>query len=62
MEVIIMEPPSDLPIDEPLIVEPSDDDDDLIDRLIETNSQFRAMLAKSKASPTTPYIPEFRDP
>ena len=36
-----------------------DEDDDLVDRLIETNPKFREMLAKSKASPREPFVPEF---
>ena len=39
-----------------------DEDDDLIDRLIETNPKFRAMLARSKASPREPFVPEFDKP
>jgi hypothetical protein len=35
-------------------LEPADDDD-LIDRLIESNSSFRAMVAESKLSPRRPF-------
>ena len=31
------------------------DDDDLVDRLIESNPSFRALIAKSKASPRRPF-------
>ena len=31
------------------------DDDDLIDRLLESNSEFRALVEKSKASPRKPF-------
>ena len=31
------------------------DDDDLIDRLLESNSSFRALVKKSKASPRRPF-------
>ena len=41
-------------------LEPADDDD-LVDRLIETNPKFRAMLAKAKASPTKPFDPSIGD-
>jgi hypothetical protein len=61
MEVMIMDLPCEPPIDDPLIVDPPDDDDDLIDRLIETNPEFRAMLAKAKASPSKPFDPAIGD-
>jgi hypothetical protein len=32
-----------------------DEDDDLVDRLIETNPAFRALVQKSKASPRKPF-------
>jgi hypothetical protein len=32
-----------------------DDDDDLVDRLLESNPSFRALVAKSKASPRQPF-------
>jgi len=32
-----------------------DDDDDLIDRLLESNPSFRALVEKSKASPRRPF-------
>jgi hypothetical protein len=32
-----------------------DEDDDLVDRLIETNPAFRALIQKSKASPRKPF-------
>jgi hypothetical protein len=38
-----------------------DEDDDLVDRLIETNPKFREMLAKSKAGPTFPFVPGSAD-
>lgn len=38
-------------------LEPADDDD-LIDRLLESNPSFRAMVAKSKASPRRPFLPQ----
>jgi hypothetical protein len=56
-----MEPPLEPPVDEPLIIDPTDDDDDLIESLIETNAKFRALLAKSKASPTIPFDPKIGD-
>jgi hypothetical protein len=31
------------------------DEDDLVDRLIETNPAFRALIQKSKASPRKPF-------
>ena len=40
---------------------PYDEDDDLVDRLIETNADFRALLAKSKASGRMPFIPRTLD-
>ena len=36
-------------------IQASDQDDDLIDRLIETNQEFRDLLAKSLASGTKPF-------
>jgi len=35
-------------------IDPSDDDD-LIDRLIASNTRFRDLVAKSKASPRSPF-------
>jgi hypothetical protein len=32
-----------------------DEDEDLVDRLIETNPAFRALIQKSKASPRKPF-------
>jgi hypothetical protein len=32
-----------------------DEDDDLVDRLLESNAAFRALVAKSKASPRRPF-------
>jgi len=32
-----------------------DDDDDLVDRLLESNAAFRALVEKSKASPRKPF-------
>jgi hypothetical protein len=57
----IMKPPIEPPVDESFIIDPSEEDD-LIDRLIETNPKFREMLAKSKASPREPFVPEFDKP
>jgi hypothetical protein len=38
------------------------DDDDLIDRLIVSNAEFRALLEKANASPRKPFVPrEFFD-
>lgn len=34
------------------------DDDNLIDRLLESNPSFRALVAKSKASPRRPFSPQ----
>jgi len=36
-------------------LEPADDDS-LIDDLLESNAEFRAMAAKSKASPRKPFV------
>lgn len=33
------------------------EDDSLIDNLIQTNPRFRAMVARSKASPRKPFVP-----
>jgi hypothetical protein len=54
----------ELPDDRVLAIQPLDptEDDDLINELIESNPKFRALLAKSKASPREPFIPEFGDP
>ena len=51
----------ELPDERVLAIQPLDptEDDDLIDKLIATNPKFRALLAKSKASPRKPFIPEF---
>jgi hypothetical protein len=38
-----------------------DEDDDLVNTLIETNPKFRAMLAKAKASPAKPLVPDSLD-
>jgi hypothetical protein len=32
-----------------------DEDDDLVDRLLESNAAFRALIEKSKASPRKPF-------
>jgi hypothetical protein len=56
-----MEPPSEPPPDDPLVVEPIDEDDDLIDRLIETNAKFRALLIRARAGPTVPFNPTGSD-
>jgi hypothetical protein len=37
------------------------DDDDLVDRLLESNPSFRALVEKSKASPRRPFPPRTRD-
>ncbi len=34
-----------------------DEDDDLVNTLIETNPDFREMLARAKASLTKPFVP-----
>jgi hypothetical protein len=33
------------------------EDDDLTSELLESNAKFRALVAKAKASPRTPYVP-----
>jgi hypothetical protein len=35
------------------------EDDDLIERLIESNPAFQALLAKANASPSKPFKPRF---
>ena len=40
-----------------LSIQPLEEDDDLVDRLIEENPAFRAMLARSAASPRKPFVP-----
>lgn len=40
-----------------LSIQPLEDDDDLVDRLIEQNPAFRAMLVRSAASPRKPFVP-----
>ncbi len=35
-----------------------DDDDDLVDRLLESNPSFRALVEKSKTSPRRPFPPQ----
>ena len=47
----------ELPDHRRLSVQLHDDDDDLIDRLIETNVSFRQLLEKSQASPLLPFPP-----
>jgi hypothetical protein len=42
-------------------LEPTEDDD-LTSELLESNPAFRALLAKSKASPREPFVPEFGKP
>jgi hypothetical protein len=41
-----------------LTIQPLDaqDDDTLVDELIASNPKFRAMVAKSKASPRKPFV------
>jgi hypothetical protein len=39
-------------------LEPQEDDDSLVDELLATNPSFRAMVAKSKASPRKPFVSE----
>jgi hypothetical protein len=34
-----------------------DGDDDLVDRVLESNAEFRALVEKSKASPRKPFNP-----
>ena len=36
------------------------DDDDLTDRLIASNAEFRDLLAQSAASPCVPFVPQFQ--
>ncbi len=47
----------ELPDHRRLSVQIHDDEDDLIDRLIETNVAFRQLLEKSQASPLLPFPP-----
>jgi hypothetical protein len=39
-------------------LEPTEDDD-LTSELLESNPAFQALIAKSKASPREPFVPEF---
>jgi hypothetical protein len=39
-------------------LDPTEDDDDLTSQLLESNPRFRALIAKSNASPREPLIPE----
>jgi hypothetical protein len=39
-------------------LEPTEDDD-LTSELLESNPAFQALIAKSKASPHEPFVPEF---
>ena len=49
----------ELPDHRLIAVQPLDgsDDDDLVSELLESNAAFRALLAKSKASPRKPFAP-----
>ena len=38
------------------------DDDPLVDHLLQSNAAFRALVAKSKASPRKPFIPDESKP
>jgi hypothetical protein len=42
------------------LLEPREDDS-LIDELLASNAKFRALVAKSKASPRKPFVPGGRD-
>ena len=43
-------------------LEPDEEDDgDLVSTLLETNPEFQALVAKAKAGPTVPFVPEFGD-
>jgi hypothetical protein len=46
-----------LPDDRLVAIQPVGEDDDLVDDLIEHNPAFRALLAKSLASPRKPFQP-----
>lgn len=47
----------ELPNERFVAIQPLDpsDDDDLVDRLLESNAAFRALVAKSKAGPRSPF-------
>ena len=47
----------ELPNNRLVSIQPVEQDDDLVNKLIETNPAFRAMLAKSMASPTKLFQP-----
>jgi hypothetical protein len=47
----------ELPDQRRLTISPYDEDDDLVDRLLETNAEFRELAAKSFASGRKPFIP-----
>jgi hypothetical protein len=47
----------ELPDHRLLSIQPLDEDDDLVNQLIEKNPAFRAMLARSAASPRKPFQP-----
>jgi hypothetical protein len=36
------------------------EDDSLVDNLLQSNPAFQALLAKSKASPRKPFVPQLR--
>jgi len=38
-------------------LDPTDEDDDLVSELLESNAAFQALVAKSKASPRKPFVP-----
>ena len=45
----------ELPDERRVTIQPFDENDDLVDRLIETNPAFRQLLAKSAQSPVKPF-------
>lgn len=38
-------------------LDPTDEDDDLVSELLESNAAFQALVTKSKASPRKPFVP-----
>ena len=47
----------ELPDSRLVAIQPLETDDDLVNELIETNPAFRALLARSAASPRKPFQP-----
>lgn len=41
-------------------LDPSDEEDTLVDDLLQNNPEFQALVAKSKASGRKPYVPNFQ--